>query len=53
MTIRKEIDLNAPLTEKQKEMLKKMAEMPVTFDDDSPELSEEQLKEFRRKKHAE
>ena len=48
MIVRKEIELNAPLTEKQKKMLKKAAEMPVTIDADSPELSEEQLKEFRR-----
>ena len=48
MDIRKEIDIDATLTDKQKKMLDNAAGMPVTFDDDSPELSEEQLEEFRR-----
>ena len=48
MNIRKEIDLKASLTDKQKKVLDKAAGMSVTFDDDSPKLSDEQLMEFRR-----
>ena len=48
MDIRKEIDINAPLTDEQKKMLEKAHTMPAVFDDDSPELSDEQLMEFRR-----
>lgn len=48
MIIRKEIDLTAPLTEEQILMLKEMDKMPITFDEDCPELTEEQLKQFRR-----
>ena len=48
MSIRKEININASLTDEQKKMLDNAAKRPVTFDDDSPELSDEQLKEFRR-----
>lgn len=48
MIIKKEIDLNEPLTDEQKRMLKKAEAMPVSFDDDSPELTDEQLKEFHR-----
>lgn len=36
------------LTEEQILMLKEMDKMPITFDEDSPELTEEQLKQFRR-----
>lgn len=42
MIIRKEIDLNEPLTEEQKEMLEKMQSREVVPDEDSPELSQEQ-----------
>lgn len=43
MIIRKEIDLNEPLTEEQKEMLTKMQSQEATPDEDSPELTQEQL----------
>lgn len=36
------------LTEEQILMLKEMDKMPITFDEDCPELTEEQLKQFRR-----
>ncbi|MBR5755362.1 MAG: BrnA antitoxin family protein [Erysipelotrichaceae bacterium] len=45
---KKKINLNTPLTDEQKKILEKAASMPAVFDDDSPELTEEQLKEFRR-----
>lgn len=46
--VRKEIDISKPLTQEEIEMLHRAETMPVTFDEDSPELTDEQLKEFRR-----
>ncbi len=48
MIIRKEIDLNEPLTKEQEEMLHKLNAAPDTADDDFPELTEAQLAQFRR-----
>lgn len=48
MIVRKEIDLKAPLTDEQKEMLEALEARPVQPDDDCPELTEEQLKAMRR-----
>lgn len=48
MMVRKEIDVSAQLSDEQKEMLKKADEAAVSFDEDSPELTEEELREFRR-----
>ncbi len=48
MTVKKKIDLDKELTKEQKKMLEKAASMPVTFDADSPELTEEELLEFKR-----
>ncbi len=48
MTVEKEIDIHAPLTEEQKKRLEKVKDMPVTFDEDSRELTDEELSEFRR-----
>ena len=48
MDVKKTINVNSPPTRAQIEMLEKAEEKPVTFDNDSPELTEEQLKEFRR-----
>lgn len=48
MIIRKEIDITKPLTAEQKEMLKRAEAMPITFDEDCPELTAEQLSQFRR-----
>lgn len=36
------------LTEEQILMLKEMDKMSITFDEDCPELTEEQLKQFKR-----
>jgi len=38
MIMRKEIDLNEPLTEEQKEMLAKMQSREAVPDEDSPEI---------------
>ncbi len=46
MIIRKEIDFNKPLTEKQKEMLEALKTRPVTPDEDCPELTDEQIAKF-------
>ena len=48
MIVRKNIDLDAPLTNEEKKMLKMAAANPVEFDADCPELTTEELKEFRR-----
>ena len=42
------IDVSKPLTPEQIEMLEKAKQMPITYDEDCPELTEEQLKQFRR-----
>lgn len=48
MIIRKKIDLNAPLTAEQKQMLEALKDRPIEFDEDCPELTDEQLRQFRR-----
>ncbi|MBR5181376.1 MAG: hypothetical protein IKW88_03900 [Clostridiales bacterium] len=48
MIIRKEIDFTKPLTKEQEKMLDVLETRPIEFDDDCPELTEEQLSEFRR-----
>ncbi|MBP5655266.1 MAG: hypothetical protein J6X33_07090 [Clostridiales bacterium] len=48
MDIRKEIDIQAPLTPEQIKMLDNLENRPIEFDDDCPELTDEQLSEFRR-----
>jgi len=48
MTIRKEIDFNKPLTREQIKMLEALEKRQVVPDEDCPELTDEQLSEFRR-----
>lgn len=48
MIIRKEIDFSKPLTDEQKKMLEELKSRPITPDDDCPELTAEQLKQFAR-----
>ena len=48
MLIRKEIDLNEPLTAEQKQMLEALKEKPVQPDEDCPELTDEQLRRLAR-----
>ncbi len=47
MIVRKSIDINAPLTAEQLEMLDKAESMPIVYDEDSPELGDEELAEFK------
>ena len=44
----KEIELTQKPTREQKDMLKKAKKTPITYDDDLPQLSAAQLKEFRK-----
>ena len=48
MTIHKEIDLNAPLTNEQKDMLEKLKTRPIQPDEDCPELTADQLSQMIR-----
>lgn len=48
MTIRKEIDLNKPLSAEQKQMLEALKERSVHPDEDCPELTSEQLRQMVR-----
>ncbi|SDB12715.1 BrnA antitoxin family protein [Butyrivibrio sp. INlla16] len=49
MAIKKvNIDVKKKPTKKQTEMIKAAKNLPVTFDEDSPELTPDQLKRFRR-----
>ena len=47
-TVRKTVDVTKKPTPEQIEMLKKMDQMPIVYDDDCPELTKEQLAQFRR-----
>jgi len=42
------IDLDAELTPEQIKELEEAAKMPIVFDEDCPELTDEQLAQFRR-----
>jgi len=48
MIIRKEIDLKKPLSPDQAEMLNALVSRPISPDEDCPELTQEQLIQFRR-----
>jgi uncharacterized protein (DUF4415 family) len=48
MIVRKEIDLTQPLAPAQMEMLNKLESKPITPDEDCPELTMDQLAQFRR-----
>ena len=48
MKVSKDIDFTKPLTKEQKKRLDELEKRPVKFDEDCPELTEEQLSEFRR-----
>lgn len=47
MIVKKSIDVSQPLTEEQKKMLEALKERPVEFDNDCPELTEEELAQFQ------
>lgn len=46
--VRYSLDPNRKPTEKELEELRRAAEMPITYDEDSPFLTEEELARFRR-----
>lgn len=48
MIVRKEIDLDQPLTPTQEEMLNALESRPISPDEDCHELTTEQLNQFRR-----
>ena len=48
MIVRKEIDFTKPLTADQIKMLDDFETRPIEYDEDCPELTEEQLAEFQR-----
>ncbi len=48
MVVSKDIDINKPLSDDEKKMLERADKMPIVYDEDSPELTLEQLTEFRR-----
>ena len=37
-----------PLTEEEREVLRALKDRPIVFDEECPELTEKQLKQFRR-----
>ncbi len=43
-----DIDVTKSPTEDQIKMLKEAEKMPISFDEDSPELTDEQLAQFRK-----
>ena len=48
MIVRKEIDLDQPLTPTQEEMLNALESRPISPDEDCPELTMYQLAQFQR-----
>ena len=48
MTVKKNIDINAPLTDAQRTMLEASSKKTITFDEDCPELTDTELSEFKR-----
>ncbi len=48
MIIKTSIDQRGPITQEELEMLEKAKNLPIVFDEDSPELTEEELKGFHR-----
>lgn len=48
MIVRKNIKIGRPLTEEEREEIRALKGRPIVFDEDCPELTEEQLKKFRR-----
>ena len=48
MTEQRKIDTDSPLTAAQEKMLRELSSRPAVTDDDFPELTQEQLSQFRR-----
>lgn len=48
MIIKKNIDINSPLTEVQRAMLENSEANTIVFDEECPELTADELSEFKR-----
>ena len=48
MIIRKTLEELGEITEKEIEMLERASKKPIVFDEDSPELTWDELRKFRR-----
>ena len=48
MIIKTTLDQRGPITQEEIAMLERAKNLPVVFDEDSPELTEEELKRFHR-----
>lgn len=48
MVIRTTLEERGSITPEEIEMLERASRVPIVFDEDSPELTEDDLKEFRR-----
>ncbi len=48
MIVKKTIDLSMPLTDEQIKELEALKDRPVEFDKDLPELTESELKQFKK-----
>ena len=48
MVVRTTLEQRGPITDEERAMLEQAKTLPITFDEDSPELTEEELKDFRR-----
>ena len=44
----KDLDINRDLTEEELKVLEAAEAMPIVYDEDSPELSDEELTQFKR-----
>ena len=53
MIIRKDVDIDIPLTASQRKMLNDMQHRPAQPDKDCPELTPEQMKKMNRKENKE
>jgi uncharacterized protein (DUF4415 family) len=48
MVIKTTLEQRGPITQEELKTLERAGKMPIVFDEDSPELTEEELKGFRR-----
>ena len=48
MIVHETLEPGNPLTDEEMKMLEKASEMPISYDEDSPELSDEELAQFYR-----
>ena len=48
MIVRQTIKIGRPLTEEELEEIRALKGRPIVFDEDCPELTEEELRQFKR-----